>query len=351
MQTPIAASSRSISVTENAEPGVRVAALGMIERGMWEGNILFGLGRHEEVRSLAKAAQEKGSQGGYALLLGLKRLEGDKQGFEDLAVEYAVQTGNSPPVWLDLHDRKEIRAAPAHVTLTILALTSETVIEATIKMESPWPIRLDLASASKWDAMGVAIFNESLSGRILREEKTILLNAEPLVARIVTKIKPQAIQDFEPVWQFCFNAMRLMGDRQGFEILAHEFLEKTGELPVWTDLSEREAEDPEPTRTSARPGIKAGDVLSVFTADFARQLAREADYAVARETDDVLTMDLAHIVRWTLADMVGLSAFVKTVAADGVRLELVNINEILLSLMHAFEIERYAKLVVAGGTT
>lgn len=326
-----------------------------MDRVMWEANILYGSGRIEEIRSTAKTLQEKGLEVGYELSIALLRLDGKKAAFEDMAVEYAVQTGSSPPVWLDAHDKLgKADAAPKRVLVNIQSLMAENIIETTIKMESPWPLTLDFAEVTKIDSIGLDIFQESLSGRIARAESTLLLNTEKLLASISQKIVKADYPANAGLWTFCFNAHRITGNRNAFDDLMGEFVEKTGEdMPVWKDLRDPEEvmKSKENAQKSAIMGFNLGESLSQVNKNLLKTVYESKQFKDAMQMGRSFCLDFSEVKRWTITDMGGVLGLVDQAKKDKVTLDLINLNEMLLCLFKGFGVDKKAKLVVAGGTT
>lgn len=344
-----------LSQPDAGDPSIRVAEFGAIDRLLWDANILFSQGRIEEVRMMAKTAQEKGQTSGYDLSISLLRMDGDKEAFEDMAVEYAVQTGNSPPVWLNAHDKQEqARVAPKRVELKVTSLLMENIIETTIKMETPWPLTLDFSQVTKMDESGVDIFQESLSARISRQESTKIENIDKILNNVIAKIKLAAYEGHEGLWTFSFNCLRLLGNRSLFDELCGDFVEKTGEdLPLWSDLRDPDDINPEISETSTHPvlvGFDVGDSLSEVNLNLLKRLVTNSAFNTSRKSNTPFILNFSSIRRWTIVDMAGVLMLLRQAAKDGIRFEFVNLNEMLFALMKAFAVDKQAKLAIAGST-
>ncbi len=349
-----ASSFSAITGHESGEPGIKVTEFGHIERLMWEANILFSMGRTEEIRNLAKTSQEKGHEMGYELSMALLRIDGNKQDFEDMAVGYAVQTGNSPPVWLDIHElKKTTESAPKRVEIKVASLLAENIIETTIKMESPWPLSLDFSEVNKLDAPGLDIFQESLAGRISRNEATKIKGIERILKNVIERIKAAPAEGNSGLWMFCFNVLKLTGEKSKFDDLAGDYVEKTGEdLPVWRDLrDEDEINPPQAPQIATTMGYDIGDTLSKVSPSLLNSLSNVAEFKEAKMNGDSFAIDFSNVRRWTINDMVPVILLLQQAAKEKIRFNFINLNEMLLALMKGFGIDKRAKLVVAGGTT
>ena len=326
---------------------------------MWEANILYGRGRAEEVRALAKDAQQKGQEVGYVLLVGMMRLDGNKQDFEDMAVEYAVQTGNSPPVWLDEHERKQSapEAQSKRMAVEVAGLTSEAVIETTIKMETPWAMSLDFSKVSKIDGMGLEIFHQALSDRIQRRESTRLIKIDRVLGHLIPKLKAGAYGSATALWLLCFNCLRLTGGREQFDDLVADFVEHTGEdMPVWADLRDQDEIVKNEGAAQAALPVMAVDhtmkeALGELKPDLFKELAGGGKFAQRRAAGGLFVIDFTAVRRWSIEEMWLVSQFVSLCHKEHLKLEFRHVNEILLSLMKAFALDKHVKLIVAGGAT
>lgn len=338
---------------DSIEPGIRVAEFGHIDRLLWDANILFGQNRMEEVRALARIHQEKGLESGYGLAIALLRMDGNKKDFEDLAVEYAVQTGNSPPIWLDAHDKQEkAEAVPTRSMIKVTSLTVENIIETTIKMESPWPMTLDFSEVSKIDVSGLDIFQESLGGRIEREESTQLENVDRLLSNVIAKAKVAPYETNAGLWRFCFNCFRLMGKKDAFDDLAGDFVEKSGEdLPAWKDMRDLEDVRAVVPKSPVVLGFDVGEVLSVVSPVLMSRLAGLEAFKQAKSKDEQFALDFSNVKQWSIRDMAGVVHFLIECKRTKIKISFVNLNEMLFALMKGFSIDSHATLVVAGGTT
>jgi ABC-type transporter Mla MlaB component len=355
--SPAGATSRpnfsAIANPDQAETNIRVTEFGHIDRMMWEANILYAMGRNEEVKSMAAAAKDKGSDAGYQLSLAMLRMAGDKDAFEDLAVEYAVQTGNSPPVWLDVHEApKAVNSAPKRIGVKVASLLMENIIETTIKMESPWPLELDFSEVTKMDAAGLDIFQESLAARISREENTKLIGIEKILKNVSDKIKSAPVDGNQGLWTFCLNANRLLGAKAAFEELANEFAQKSGDdIPVWKDLrDEEEINPPSEAPAPVAVGHKIGDSLSAVEPSLLRTLSTLKSFKEAKDNRTAFALDFSRIRRWTITDVASVIVFLQQGTKEGVSFELLNINEMLFALLKGFGVDKRARLVVAGDT-
>lgn len=338
------------TTVDSLETSIRVTALGETDPVMWAANILHSSGRTEEIAQLVTAARERNDAAGYAVALGLLRLKGDRQGFEDLAVEFSVQNEQSPPVWLHLHDRAaEAPAKRQDIQLAITSLECDSIIEATVKLDSPLPVRVDLSKVSIFDDEGLDIFNEAIEARIARKERTKLVQAESFLKHLQQMADKEPSKSHREIWRFLTNAFILLKDRDRFNAAAA----RGGHGPAWVDVREAggDAIGNQASSTAADYGIDVGDTLSKLTPDFARELVKSQAVMAAKRQGKGMQLNMAFIRRWTLADMPKVLAFVRALSAEGVKVQFMNLNEILCGLMLAFGVDTKAELSIAGSVS
>lgn len=329
---------------EVLDPTVKVIELGETTRSAWEAFIFFGAGRVDEFKELARKAKENGFDSGYAMLLGQARIEGDKEAFEDLAVEYAVQYGQSPPAWYESHTR-QLNPTRAAFEFQIESLSEDTILEVTVKLESPWPLILDLKKVQRADASGIEMFNESLGLRTARGGQTTLTNGEKLVSRIAEKVNTSPVKGSSSLWEFCFTYWKFNGLQDAFAQAAEAFVRLGGQAPVWEDLSEDKG-------TSADgkvvQGYKAPEYLSGMTAEAAK-LFLETPQGSRALSSATLSIDMASTRHASLSDATTVMNCFKVFTDQKIKVSLTNVNEILAAMLRSLAIDRAVESVAAPG--
>jgi anti-anti-sigma regulatory factor len=327
------------AVHDDTYPGIKAAELGQSDKTSWEGLILYGQNRMEEFRELIKASQERPTEGSFNLGIGLARLDGDEMVFEDMAVAYAVANGKSPPVWSHLQPKPEKQAETWH-NLKVKSIHSDEVLEATIKMESPISLIIDLGQVTDLDMTGIELFNESLTGRIEGGSKTRFVNHERFVNSYFEKIRDSSAS--ESVWDFLFNILKIAGNRTEFDRIAEVFREKSGKVRVWEDLSDpREREQDEIVQNV----IRIGERLSELNAEFAKEIFKRADRP---PKGSMMTVDFLNTVSCSLLDIWAVHGFLKAMNAEKIDLHFINVNEIICAALNAFGVEKFAKISPPG---
>lgn len=324
--------------------GISAIEIGVTDRISWDGVMLFGNSRMDEFRAYLKKARETQSEPAYAMNFGMARIDGDKDEFEEMAVEYAVHTGKSPPNWLSSHTAKEKKTEQVAV-IRVKSLTSETIIETTINLESPWPSVIDLADVTKVDPTGLELYNDCLNERISRNDKTKIINGEGLVKVFEQRLKTAKITESNSYWQFVFTYYKITGEKDKFDVAMSEFAMKGGTPVAWTDAQWKENRDVESQLVS---GFTAGKALSQVNAGFADRLIREGIVAEAIKKGDPILVDFSSMDEGNIRDSTSVNDFVKKLHDEKVKMHFVNVNEIISAMLHIIGINKFVRITTPG---
>lgn len=326
MHVNSAAPAELAPATEN--PGIHVALLGECDPLQWEAALLMGEAKHDELRELAKTSHGHGSESSYRLGIGLARLDGARDRFDDLALEFAVNLDADRPIWLDQSGgmlQKEIVEDQVQVE----SLCFEKIIETTIKLESLWPVSLNLSGVQVADEAGLELLNESLGSRIQRDLVTRII-AGPFIEQLVTDLIANKTVFPSQKWVFAFHYLRLVGDAASFAAIARNFEEKGGTAPAYRDLVGNARVVPEVV-DDASGRFMAGAKMSDVNVDFAQRILRSPQLASA--SSKVVVVDFSKTRDGALPDVISLAAFAKVIEGKGYEVNFINVNEVLAMVL------------------
>lgn len=329
---------------ESPDPGVKVLEMGHCARSAWDLFVLFGADRMDEFKSLALKSKDKGLDSGYTMLIGASRIHGDKAAFEDIAVDYAVQFGMSPPAWFEGHTRQQ-QTGPSALEINVSNFSSDTIIETTVKMETPRPLILNLGHVHKVDAAGVDLFSESLNGRIAQGHKTKIVNSEKMTSDLVDKLVIISGKPHPVLWDFCFQIFRLTNAKTKFDQACTEYGKLGGHAPSWKNLAEPEEELKEVKSTTH---FIAGKKLSEISVNAAKSFLATDAGARARESGHGV-IDMSMTVSGSLTDAIGVMSFIQCFREQKVKVSLVNVNEIFVLMFASLAIQNMVESVSAPG--
>lgn len=319
-----------VPVNCGIDSAVKVEKLGRCTRSSWEAYSLFGSGKYDELKSFAKKQIEKNSQNeeSFTILIGIARIEGDQKNFEEIAIDYAMQFGRSPPAWFSGHDKKE-EVVDNSITFAVDSFSTDTIIEIVIKLENPRDLTIDLGTVTRIDAAGIEIFQDALKSRLDRGEKTRMIRGDGLIKQFAAKLIPMKGKPIANLWEFCFSYYRINGKKELFDELAGEYAKLSGEFPKWKDLSERKVE-----LVDARSygDLKTPKNLHEVNEQLAIKFlsSNEGKEACASK---MITIDMADTTSGSLQDAMEMSAFIQTLKKTGSHINMVNINEIVAEML------------------
>lgn len=328
-------------------PHIFVGYLGEVDRISWNASLMLGAGRMDDLRNFIQEVRGQGSEVAYQLSLGLARLDGDKEIFEDLAVEYAVNLGVNPPNWIEQHNKIAKSENEDHL-IQVGDLTFEASIAVTIQMESPWPARIDLSGVKRFEEQGFELFNESMASRKDRNLKTKIKNGESLAEEILEHVKKHSLVECKNAWDFLFMYYKLSGKKDLFEMASALFQKEGGKKIEYVDLSERD--DAPEVRKIASSGVPVGDKLANLTQDFAKKSLKIASSDSNVVINDRIVFDFAYVRTGALNDIGSLSAFLSEIGAGGAKVHFANVNEIILGILCALGVDKCGVTMSAPGT-
>lgn len=318
--------------------------MGHCSRSTWDLFILFGSNRMDELKTLALKNKEKGLDSGYNVLIGLSRIEGSKSDFEDIAVDYAVQFGQSPPSWLEEHTTKKVTNAPS-LEVSISNFSADTIIETTVKMESPRLLVLNMANVQKVDASGVDLFNEALNARIDRGEKTKVINSEALVDKLIDRLKAVPGQPPLDLWNFCLTVFKLTNAKEKFDSAIIQFKNVGGTEIEWKNLADPE-EVVEVMKKS--PNLMSNTKISTMTVDWVKNYLATPVGAEARSKGEII-IDMSGTQSGSLTDLIGILPAIQYIKDQKLKVLMINVNEIFYAMFNALAINQIVESITLPG--
>lgn len=335
--------------TDTSDPTVHVTTHGYSSRSLWEALTYFGAGEMAEFSEKVQAGRTKEQEEAYLLAIGLARLKGEQAGFEDIAVDYATSFGKSPPEWLPAHSKSTSDRSSQSMTIAIERITTDTIVESMISMETPVMLVVDFADCRKVDPEGVELFNDALRNRFDQNSgRTRLINGDALIQYILNQIASMPAQTNAAVWKFIFTYFQTNGARDRFGEAARACAANGGDAPSWIDLSVPLAED---LYEENRLGILMPESLSSYNVALAEECLSSVEAKAALHSKTPVPLDLARTASASLADALNLRAFLDVFFKRGLQLTLLNTNEILIQMFKVMGVDQVVKRIIAPGHT
>ncbi|MBK6807080.1 MAG: STAS domain-containing protein [Betaproteobacteria bacterium] len=232
----------------------------------------------------------------WLALFDLMQRAGDRNGFDQLALQYVVQFERSAPSWEESGGRALVaKAGPAggYVAfpgkLTAASATQVDVLKRAIE-KGATQTRVDLAQVGGFDDEGARLLAEALAVARRRACPLSIQKADKLRLALAAAIK-QGAQAGEGAWMLALELLQWRQERETFEDLAVEYAVAFEQSPPsWepppappeapadaasAPAAEEEGTLPADVEMLVWTGVMAGAALAHFTrlADFAQRRA------------------------------------------------------------------------------
>lgn len=333
---------------ESIDPQIKVITLGNCTRTVWDCLMHFGDGRTDTFRAAVEAAKANNLEEGFMLSIGQARFDGNKEAFEDVAVEYATAFGNSPPDWIEAHTVvKKVKAQ--NTIIDVGNITEASAIETSIKMASPRAQILDLSNTQKSDSTGLELFNDALQSRLDEKSKTSMINGDRLVKHFLEKVRLIPSSQNPAVWNFIFHYCRLNNLKELFDQASAAIASAGGDLPKWQDLSDHESMTKEVEYEAL--GILVGESLSSINAEFAQMCLKTPQGIIANQEKKPLHFDMVKTKTGSLLDTAAVVGFTHVLQAERIPVCVFNVNEIFIEMFKVMGINAVVQSMLPPGAT
>lgn len=284
------------------------------------------------------------TEGLWRMLLDLQRLNGARQRFDELALDFATRFECSPPPWNDLSGAP---ATPRGEAVPLLALAGRLSSELATQLEQleriarkGGAVRIDLGRVRDADDAACPLLRQAIDELRAKRIKVWLLNGGELAEALGKRVRPgEAVAP--DTWLLLLELVQAGGDEARFEELALDYA-ITFELspPSWeperrTPQALNAVADERPAAEAAGKAFRLeGELIGAGSEPMRRMLA----YAAERERTVVDCEGLRRV------DFVCAGSLLNELAklqAKGCRVALIKLNalvEVLLRVMGIAEV-------------
>lgn len=327
---------------QNAD--IMVVETGSTERIHWDCANLFAEGRVDEIQRYVEQALKQKQIGAYEMLFGALRLKGDKETFETIALEYTVDSGQSPPNWLEI--KTEERTKTEVETLPVTSMSAADAMSLVIRLENPEPLCLSFASVQKADPKGIEQINQAITERISRGDKLSVSQESGFITTMLQRAKAAGKnQAVIPLWNFIFNLYRLTGRYEDFDREGGDFIEMFGEEQQWRDLSGK-------SKASQSTDPAEVDTAIYMPAKLAPPYENLIKKCVDAENDDEVVIDLSMVKMTNMAAVKVMVEVLKVATSNWkTRVHLRNTNEIVAAMFRIFGGDKHMRISFPGSNS
>jgi anti-anti-sigma regulatory factor len=323
-----------------------------IPQAIEQAAMLFSIDQAGAASDALEAAIRGSDLGRYAprawgMLFELYQIEGRRQDFDRLAVEYAARFETSPPTWVA--GDEPAAAAPKPVNKSSVSLSgalnakSQETLKQVFKIAEKSPaVRLEVGKVTEVDEHGCGLLNAVLKQMKKARKECMLGGADKLVA-LVAKGTTVGERRNEQAWMLLLDLYQHLGNQEAFEDAAVNYA-VTFEVspPSFEVPKNRPAAKTEPEADSEPETDDAGCALEgVITA--ATDGAFASIRAHAEDTAEVI-VDVSRLQRMDFVAATNLMNLVNALTAAKKKVRLVKASHLLTALWEVIGLDRVARV-------
>jgi anti-anti-sigma regulatory factor len=288
---------------------------------------------------------------GWGMLFDLYQVNGRREAYESLALDYAARFEKSPPAWVEAaHEALgpvRTKGSGSHIELTgkISTKTLEPIKQFLRMAESSPMVRLDVARVEDADNAGCAVLLKALQMLKKKHREFALAGAEHLIPLLSRKIA-SGKRENEETWLLLLELYQRQGLHEAFEDTAVGYA-VTFEVspPSWEDVALHCAVLAPDTEAAPSEGLDytlQGEVVAAGADAFANLLAFAGDKSeVAIDASRLLRMDFVSAGQL-------LNALAKLQTA-GKHVLIFGVNNLIMGLFEIIGIGQMAEIHLRRG--
>lgn len=320
-----------------------------------EAAIFFANDRPDQaIMALRQHLQESAEQQDYQpwlMLFDLYHLQGMKQAFEELALEFVVKFERSPPAWVG-KEVEEVKAAqPAaanYFALTgVLSADSESQFQQLHQVvKRAGNLRLELSKVKGIEASGSRLLLETLQGLRKSGIKIQYIGASNVINLLKQATQSAGVEEEAKFhWLLLMEFQQILGKQEDFEELAIDYA-VTFEVspPSWEPLAEQAVveEAAEPALDQSATDKPDTFVISgVISGNSEKILKDMAEYAENRQE---VHIDMSQVTR---VDFICVGNFLNSLIqcfTNGKQVYIHEPNEMVLALFVVMGVDQFATI-------
>lgn len=322
-----------------------------IPQAIEQAAMLFSIDQSAAATSALEAAIRgdlgRYTQRGWGMLFELYQIEGRRQDFEKLAVEYAAKFETSPPTWVVPDAPAAAAPKPAgksSTTLTgVLNAKSQDALKLALKNAEKAPsMRLEVGKITDVDDQGCGLLNVVFRQMKKARKECVLGGADKLAALVAKKTKVGERSN-EQAWLLLLDLYQQLGNQEAFEEAAVNYA-------VTFEVSPPSFEMPK-NRPVAAPEADAGTEVESDDAACALEgvitSASDGAFAAIRAEADItadVVVDVSRLQRMDFVAATNLMNMVTALLAAQKKVRLIKASHLLTALWEVIGLDRVARV-------
>lgn len=286
-------------------------------------------------------------QRAWGMLFELYQIEGRRQDFDRLAVEYAAKFETSPPTWAAVDQPATVAPKPANKSLISLsgplnAKAQDTLKQALKVAEKSPVVRLDVGKVTQVDEDGCTLLN-SVMKQLKQARKECVLGGAEKLAQLVAKQAVPGERTNEQAWLLLLELQQKLGNQDAFEEAAvnyavtFEVSPPSFEIPKGRPVAKVEPEE-DAEEEAANSGCCLEGVVTTNTDGAFAAIRAQA------ETVNEVMVDVSRLQRMDFVAATNLMNLVNALLASQKKVRLVKASHLLTALWEVIGLDRVARI-------
>lgn len=323
-----------------------------IPQAIEQAAMLYSIDQAEAASGALEAAIRGNELGRYGprawgMLFELYQIEGRRQDFDRLAVEYAAKFETSPPTWVAGDEPATVAPKPVNKSSVSLSGALNAKAQETLKQvfkiaERSPAVRIEVGKVTEVDEHGCGLLNAVLK-QMKKARKECLLGGADKLAALVAKSAVPGERRNEQAWMLLLDLYQQIGNQEAFEEAAVNYA-VTFEVspPSFEVPKNRPTAKPEPEVEVETEGDDAGCALEgVITS------ATDGAFAVIRahaEGAAEVIVDVSRLLRMDFVAATNLMNLVNALTAAQKKVRLIKASHLLTALWEVIGLDRVARV-------
>ncbi len=324
-----------------------------------ESAILFANGQEAEAEQVLRAgiaADDLGhaTQSAWLMLFELLNQRGDRAGFEQLAMQYALRFQSSAPTWLDYGDAAAVRlpAAPAVGTAPGVRLPADVDANVVKTLEqlkalaaNHAALTLDATAVRRIDLVGAELLLRVVTAFKRASHELTIAGAEQLLNPLRALVEPGRRDASDAGWMLLLEVLRLLGRQSEFEETGIQYC-ITFEVspPQWEPMPPNVKTGTAPAAAAEAASAAAENPLTwkgVIEGEGEPWFGR---LAMEARVNKQLAVDAMRLRRMAFSAGSALLTLVMKLQQSGVSVEFRNVNPLVGALFHLLGVTAVASV-------
>ena len=291
----------------------------------------------------------------WLMLFDLYHLQGMKQAFEDLALNFVVKFERSPPTWVGQEVEQSALVQPAassnYIALTgVLSAESEPqFVQLQQIVKKAGNLRLELSKIKGIEPSGSQLLLETLQGLRKAGIKVQYIGASVVINLLQLATESSGVDEAaKPHWLLRMEFSQILGKQDEFEDQAVDYA-VTFEVspPSWEQLAEQaeveEAAEPSSSEAASESHIPDSFVITgVISGNSEQVLLNLNEYATNRQE---IHIDMSQVTR---VDFICVGNFLNTLIqffTGGKQVYIHEPNELVAALVVVMGVDQFSSIL------